>query len=305
LLFLLDPAAPNPGLPGEAMNDYRHGERQAAFRRRVEDCGATCQPFGTPQELELKIYQALVELASAGGSPERSAAPRSVPELLPYLPDRHPQEERLAEALGPLLAKGGKGPRMVVLHGAEDQRVERFRDRFLRHSLPTLLGRTLTARDFALPWPGDLSPDEAFAERFRQRIAHHLRGDRREPGPGQLLAGNGEELVVLWSSLYTDDWGRQGERLFAQVWRFWRESEADQEHGLLHWVTINYKNPPAYTPRIPRLRWLERRYCTLVPLSPAGPTQPAHSCHLASDDPHQRGRRFSAGGAGTGECAPQ
>jgi hypothetical protein len=261
LIFLLDRRqATQSGLPPEALIDRHHGERQDAFLRRLQSCGVTWQSFRNPQELHLQIYQALVELAATGGERQRTAAPRSVPELLPYLPDRHPQEERLAEALRPLLAMDGTGPLMVVLHGEEDQRVERFRDRFLLHSLPTLLGPTLSARDFALPWPADLSPDEGFAERFRQRIAHHLRSDRCAPGPARLLARNGQELVVLWSSLYTDDWGRQGARVFEHVCRFWRESEAAQDDGLLHWVTINYKKPPAYTPRIPRLRWLDRRY---------------------------------------------
>jgi hypothetical protein len=262
LIFLLDRKSTASGLPLEALIDRQYGQRQDDFLRRVQG-EVTFQRFSTPQDLDLLIYQALMELAGSAGpepAPKESAVPRSVPDLLPYLPDRHPQEERLAEALRRLLSSGGTGPLMVVLHGEEDQRPDRFRDRFLHHNLPTLLGPTLTARDFALPWPGDLSPDEGFAERFHQRIAHHLCGDRREPGPARLLARNGEELVVLCSSLYTEDWGRQGERLFEQVCRFWRESEAVQDHGLLHWVTINYKKPPAYTPRAPRLRWLERRY---------------------------------------------
>lgn len=263
LIFLLDRHATQSGLPPEALMDRHHGERQEAFLRRVQGSNLTMKRFSTPQDLQLHVYQALMELAgSAGPEPARqgSAASRPVPKLLPYLPDRHPQEERLAEALRRLVASGGTGPLMVVLHGEEDQRPDRFRDRFLHHSLPKLLGPTLSARDFALPWPGDLLPDEAFAERFHQRIAHHLCGDRCEPGPARLLARKGEELVVLWSSLYTDDWGGQGARLFEQVCRFWRESEAVQDHGLLHWVTINYKKPSAYTPRIRRLRWLERGY---------------------------------------------
>lgn len=272
LIFLLDPEAAPSGLLVKALHDRRQGEQQDAFLRRVQGSNLTMKRFSTPQDLQLQIYQALVELAGSEPARQGSAAPRSVPnrpgepkkpgvpELLPYMPDRHPQEERLAEALRRLVASGGTRPLVVVLHGEEDQRPDRFRDRFRDHSLPKLLGPTLSPRHFALPWPVDLLPDEAFAERFLQRIATGLSGDSWATGPAPLLARNREELVVLHSSLYTDDWGHQGARLFEEVCRFWRESEAVQDHCLLHLVTINYKKPSAYTPGIRRLRWLERRY---------------------------------------------
>jgi hypothetical protein len=183
-----------------------------------------------------------------------------VPELLPYAPDRHQQHERLGAALKRLLAAEPATPLVVILHGEEDQRLERFRDRVLKHSLPNMVGATLATRAHRLPWPGDLEPGQRFFEEFRQRIAHHLGTHDANPLPAPPQCQDNGEVMVLWSSLYTDDWGRQGARVFAEVCRFWRESEAVANQRLLHWILITYKQSPPCQSGLPILRWLERRY---------------------------------------------
>ncbi len=59
LVFMLDPAAQGP--PIGLFSDNQYGHRQEAFRRRLQDAGVTCKPFGDVHELEKLIYQALVE----------------------------------------------------------------------------------------------------------------------------------------------------------------------------------------------------------------------------------------------------
>jgi len=263
LIFLLDPASTASGLPPKALIDRRHGKKQDAFVQRVQACGLTVRRFRHPDDLHLGVYQALMELRMSSrreGPGAGRAAVREVPKLLPYAPDRHQQEERLRAALRKLLAAELTAPLVVILHGEEDQRLERFRDRVLQHSLSSMVGSSLATRDHRVPWPGDLEPGDRFFEEFRQRIVDHLSADDGGPLPFPPLGQDSGELMVLWSSLYTDDWGRQGARVFAEVCRFWRESKAFAHHRLIHWILITYKKPPAYQPEIPILRWLERRY---------------------------------------------
>ena len=200
--------------------------------------------------------------SSANGSP-RSSRPlnaRPVPELLPYLPDRHQQEQAMEKALRLLLDGELAQPLVVILHGEDGQRVELFRDRFFQHSAAALFHQPLAIRDFPLPWPDDLLPGEAFAEQFLDKICHHLLRDSRAKQRLQALLGDASGPVVLWSSLYSDNWGRQGAQLFQQVCRFWQQQEVVASRRLIHWITITYNKPPTYPARKKALRWLRPSY---------------------------------------------
>jgi hypothetical protein len=268
LVFLLDSRSQELAMPPAALVDREYGQRQDAFLQRVSDCGLTVQRFRNPDHLATLVERSLRKLAersggnSGGGaspSGSSSGAPvsaRAVPELLPYLPNRHQQEQAMGDALQRLLAGERAQPLVVILHGEEDQRVELFRDRFFQHSTAALLGQPLMIRDFQLPWPSELVPGEPFAEQFLEKICHHLLSDSRAKDRLQALLRDAPGPVVLWSSLYTDDWGRQGAQLFEQVCRFWQEHEAVAGHRLIHWITINYLKPPAYRLRLAALRWL-------------------------------------------------
>jgi len=187
LVFLLDSRSQELAMPPAALVDREYGQRQDAFLQRVSDCGLTVQRFRNPDHLATLVERSLRKLAersggnSGGGaspSGSSSGAPvsaRAVPELLPYLPNRHQQEQAMGDALQRLLAGERAQPLVVILHGEEDQRVELFRDRFFQHSTAALLGQPLLIRDFQLPWPSELVPGEPFAEQFLGKICHHLR----------------------------------------------------------------------------------------------------------------------------------
>jgi GTPase SAR1 family protein len=69
LVFLLDERAA-PLAIAESSTEYDGGERQTAFRRRLmRDRALTIRLVGNPTELELRLHQALVELAVDGASP--------------------------------------------------------------------------------------------------------------------------------------------------------------------------------------------------------------------------------------------
>jgi hypothetical protein len=79
----------------------------------------------------------------------RSSSPHDIPlsdslspvaELLPYLLDRHQQEEVIVAGLIRRLAAERANSLAVTLHGAVHHPVECFRDRFLQSTLASLLG---------------------------------------------------------------------------------------------------------------------------------------------------------------------
>ncbi|MEO8324588.1 MAG: SUMF1/EgtB/PvdO family nonheme iron enzyme [Nitrospirota bacterium] len=58
LVFLLDE---NATVPGWFTKDHEFGKRQETFRKRIQDAGFICAQFRDISQLELLIYQALVE----------------------------------------------------------------------------------------------------------------------------------------------------------------------------------------------------------------------------------------------------
>jgi hypothetical protein len=254
--------------------DLQYGQRQDAFLQRVSDCGLTVQRFRNPDHLAALVERSLRKLeerlgegnlnggklgggnlgggsltgSRSGGSPlnVRPLNARPVPELLPYLPNRHQQEQAMEKALRRLLEGERAQPLVVILHGEDGQRVELFRDRFFQHSAAALFNQPLAIRDYPLPWPSDLVPGEAFAEQFLDKICHHLLRDSRAKQRLQALLGDASGPVVLWSSLYSDNWGRQGAQLVQQVCRFWQQQEVVASRRLIHWITITYNKPPTY-----------------------------------------------------------
>jgi hypothetical protein len=65
LLFLLDTAAADVGIPVGELTDHAFGARQEAFRRRVQDSGLVTQSFASPHELGRLVERSLRELAAA------------------------------------------------------------------------------------------------------------------------------------------------------------------------------------------------------------------------------------------------
>jgi Mrp family chromosome partitioning ATPase len=74
LVFVLDENAVLP-LPGVFLSDPVHGERQRAFRARVQEAGITVQRVDSPDRLETLLYQALTTMQQAPGARgDRAAA---------------------------------------------------------------------------------------------------------------------------------------------------------------------------------------------------------------------------------------
>jgi hypothetical protein len=65
LVFLLDTAAVNVGIPPDQLIDLKFGSRQEAFRRRVQASGLVTQSFASPDQLGRLVERSLRELAQA------------------------------------------------------------------------------------------------------------------------------------------------------------------------------------------------------------------------------------------------
>ena len=69
LVFLLDTAAADVGIPLAELIDHAFGARQEAFRRRVQGSGLVTQSFASPDELGKLVERSLRELAEARRGP--------------------------------------------------------------------------------------------------------------------------------------------------------------------------------------------------------------------------------------------
>jgi hypothetical protein len=144
LVFLLDERAPGLPLPRDWLVDERYGDRQQAFRQRLQDSGLLVQRVASPEQLELVLYQALRDIrsdADDGAGPVRRQVPHfSVPAVpaqfvaRPQLLARArtallaPSTTGEARQVG-LVAMGGSGKSVLARALAHDKQVrEAFPD---------------------------------------------------------------------------------------------------------------------------------------------------------------------------------
>ena len=122
LVFVLDENAVLP-LPGVFLSDPVYGERQRAFRERVQGAGITVQPLDSPDRLETLLFQALTTLQpTIDQGPARTVVQSSYLQQVRRIAPPDPpgllgREAELAELAGFCL-EDGPGPVRVVAGGA-------------------------------------------------------------------------------------------------------------------------------------------------------------------------------------------
>jgi NB-ARC domain/Domain of unknown function (DUF4062)/WD domain, G-beta repeat len=112
LVFLLDEEGVVP-LPAEHIRDLEGGGRQEAFRQRLMQSDVTVQKVSTPQQLELALHHALVELDRQHRGGSRPI--RAVPFMAPQLPDPHVERRELISRI--VDALDDSTPRTIGLWG--------------------------------------------------------------------------------------------------------------------------------------------------------------------------------------------
>ena len=277
LLFLLDDRSTDKelGIPAHALNDLEHGQRQAAFRRRLRESGATVDFFRNPDDLYGKLLHALHRLAERLGHAAKAESktgkaeqglpgprPKPIPELLPYLPDRHEQDGLLGAAFQRLMAANQPRPMVVILHGERQQAVSVYVERFLEHNAPRLLRCQSQAKPkavtYPLPEPSRLAA--LTAEGFLADLNTRLLMDAAVNMDLSALFSLRQEPIVLSSSIDPTAWTDGGGGLLERVCHFWRDCQAIQGKRLIHFIVLSYHTPhPPHIHR-PALRWLLLRY---------------------------------------------
>ena len=239
LVFVLDTGAEDVGIPPAALIDREFGDRQDAFRRRVQDSGLTTPSFASPDALGQLVERSLRELAGthrgAGGGSGRDQArgwplaevrdpfdlevhrpvqPEDAPPGLPVLPPYVPREHD--EVLGRVVraAAGGRSGIAVLVGGSSTGKT-----RACWEALDLL-------RDQDPPWrlwhPIDPSPpDAALAELpgIGPRTVVWLNEAQFYLAPAD--AGLGERVAAGLRELLRDP-GRAPVLVLATVWpQFW------------------------------------------------------------------------------------
>ncbi len=117
LVFLLDEDAVLP-LPRAVLSDPVYQDRQDAFRARVKEAGTTIGLAGSPEQLEVLLFQALTDLhlAAAGPAGESAGRPGGVAVRVAPRPAVLAGREDLLAELDARLAAGPR-PGVVALTG--------------------------------------------------------------------------------------------------------------------------------------------------------------------------------------------
>jgi signal transduction histidine kinase len=123
LIFLLDESAELP-LPATQIVDLQYGARQMEFRRRLRESGLTMSTVSSPAELELRLFQALGELAVAVGEPPPNAGARPVGEATPAPPEYGPgvrQATMLSSPHTSVPARTARQRQIFIAHAHTDR----------------------------------------------------------------------------------------------------------------------------------------------------------------------------------------
>jgi hypothetical protein len=285
LLFLLDERSNEHGIPIRDLYDTEYVQQQAAFRRRLRDCGATVAFFRNPDHLQTLLERSLRDLAEAEGmarEQERKGSGGEAPwpwwgaisqselgdvaaaerlrnaRLLPHLPNRGPQDTALNRALRELLSHEQARPITVIAYGDEHQALEHYFDRFWEVNLPDILleHTDISSERHDVLWsqvPLRREFDQLFDGVLHQCLPRDLQPDAN-PRPHN-------RLIVLRSDLNSDDWGSgNGAERLTRICRYWAEGQQWQGWRIIHWISIKLLRPGLYEKRGLRPRWLKKSY---------------------------------------------
>ena len=146
LVFLLDTAAADVGIPLDQLIDHAFGARQEAFRRRVQASGLVTQSFASPDQLGRLVERSLRELAAARQRPGSAAAGQRAAGVEHPGPQSgvHRPGRAAGGGAGPAAGRGPGGGAGVAGHGrgGQDPAGDRVRAPVRRRLRRGLVGRT-------------------------------------------------------------------------------------------------------------------------------------------------------------------
>lgn len=195
----------------------RRLDRVKAFRERIL-ADHTVGRFDGPMRLR---YEVGVDLGRVLGAGTR------VPPLLPYLCDRHEQRRELARALAEEQARDYQAPVVCLIHGTDEQAVDRYLEWLEYEQLPAALGHSVSDRQVQgldIPWPSSESVD-AFEADLILELGQAICGSAVQDRESIAMAlAQRQETVLLSTWLPVHRWTTMATRqveAFLDFWRRW------------------------------------------------------------------------------------
>jgi hypothetical protein len=173
--------------------------------------------------------------------------------LAPFLCDRNDQEVQLRRALASALAGRPGRPFVSIVHGSQDQCLDKFLERLTRVVLPSLLGRI---QEETIDWPRSYQGPEHLHAWLTDCLAERF----LPPEPATWLAGSGiakvaqalaarRAPVAIQAFFNSEDWIAGGWAMldaFLDYWSGW--PDAPPGSPLLVILGLKYRTRPAPRP---------------------------------------------------------
>jgi hypothetical protein len=183
--------------------------------------------------------------------------------LAPFLCDRNEQEVQLRRALASALAGRAGRPFVSIVHGSQDQCLDKFLERLTRILLPSLLGRV---QEETIDWPRSYQGPEHLHAWLTDRLTEKF----LPPEPASRLAESGiaevaraiaarRAPVAIQAYFSSEDWIVGGWAMleaFLGYWSGW--PDAPPGSPLLVIFALKYRTRPAPRPFL--ARFLRDRY---------------------------------------------
>lgn len=186
------------------------------------------EPLRGKRSLDLDRLQEVVKgvrrlalQASAAAPPTPGATRPPLPEGLPFICNRRPQESQLSREVGEHFRRRPRRPFVSLVHGPESEHLLGYLTRLRAFSLPMYLDLprdTELQHIFWLRWPDPGVSEERAVEQLREGLADslHCAPDRIS----EALKAHGRPVLV-YSRLSSGDLVRGGEALLRAYLRFW------------------------------------------------------------------------------------
>ena len=169
----------------------------------------------------------------------------SISELLPYLPDRDEQEYAFAEALEKALESPSL-PLTCIIHGHDDQCIDKFIERLEKISLPRLSLMDLQfnkVTTYTLRWPKVFEDEAGLINKISMNLSECVSGYRKtdlEETRNFLARIPG--LVLIHTHVLSEDWLSNKKGIIEGYLDFWQKWELPYGQVLVACLCVKYQH---------------------------------------------------------------
>jgi len=211
--------------------------------------------FSNPDELEAKVTASVSKEFAVG---------RTIPNLLPFLPDRDDQVFQLEDAVD-AQRRSSDRPLACIIHGNHAESHESFLQRLTEITLPSVLSPKAIhgpVKAYHLDWPTGIRGEPRLYERLQRSLVHKTFGMRFESlGALKQFLSRHPGPVVVNTYLLTEEWhayGTHAAKDFLNFWKAWPDLAPNQFLLILLFVKNQQKKNLGFFKRL-RFRKLNRK----------------------------------------------